>query len=221
MNFIQLKRLPSLLITPDFVATSQVKTVLVDPFPEALMRNCTHNVKRFIEENGGSAEYGWAVSALGNVLIRFVGHCVVRRDSGELVCVTPPECTYIDEMAFIPDPSIAVTDQNRERLPTITFPLINNSVAIQYADLENVSSTLRSKYPSKSSLDDNRSSTTLTEKDSKVMTDVTIRIRRLMPDLQALVVRTYGSNQYCLCNSGKKYKKCCQDKMKARLRKRA
>lgn len=219
MNFILLKRLPDLLRTPKLLSGSNFKTVPIAPFPGSLIRNCTHNVKLFIDANGGSAEYGWAASALGNVVIRFVGHCVVRQDNGELICVTPPECSYIDEMLFIPDQSIAAIDQNRARLPTIAFPLINNPVATEYADLENVSSKLRSRYPSRRSLDDNQSSVALTEKDSEVMTDTNIRIRKLMPDLQALVARTYGPNQYCLCNSGKKYKRCCQDKMKAFLRK--
>lgn len=210
MNFIQLKKLPNLLITPDFLNSSQVRTIPIVPVPGSVVRNCTLNVKRFIEANGGSAQYGWAISALGNVLVRFVGHCVARQESGELICVTPSECSYLDEMAFIPDQSIAPIDQGLERLPSITIPLINNSIAAEYADLDNVSSKIKRKYPSRISLDDNRSSTPLTKEDSALVVDATMRARRLMPVLQALVARTYGPNQYCFCNSGKKYKKCCK-----------
>lgn len=210
MNFIQLKKLPKLFITPAFLASPQVKTIPIVPFPGSLVRNCTLNVELFIEANGGSAEYGWAISALGNVLVRFVGHCVVRQESGELICVTPSECSYLDEMAFIPDQSIEPIDQSLERLPSITIPLINNSIAAEYADLDNVSSKIKSQYPSRASLDDNRSSAPLTKEDSELLTDVTMRARRLMPALQALVARTYGPNQYCFCNSGKKFKKCCK-----------
>lgn len=220
MNFIQLKKLPDLLITPEFLTSSEVKTIPIAPFPGASSRNCTHNVKLYIASNGGSAEFGWAVASLGNVLIRFVGHCVVGHARGGLVCITPPECSYMNQMAFIPDQSIAAVEQNRGRLPSLTYPLINDPVAIEYADLDNDSSKIRCKYPPRSSLNDFSSFATLSTEDSKVMSEVTLRARRLMPELQALVARTYGPNQYCFCNSGEKYKRCCQDKMKALLRKR-
>ena len=66
--------------------------IVVPNRPEQWVKEgyCFANVKRQIEEHGGSGQFGWLFHELAGILTA-VHHQVWRSPEGELVCVTPQE----------------------------------------------------------------------------------------------------------------------------------
>lgn len=209
MVFTSLQALPDLPDPPHFLDSRTVIVIPVSPFPGSRPKNCILNTQEYIKSHGGDQQFGWIFSNLGNVLIRFVGHCVVRTSEGLLLCVTPPEQANATRIGFIPDNALNPVHRGIERLPAYTEALIRNPIAKEYAKLENASNEIICKYPARVSLNDDRLTTPLSDEDARSMTIINRRLFEILPSLEAIVSRTHGVNQQCFCGSGQKYKKCC------------
>lgn len=209
MVFTSLLALPDLLDPPHYLDPSAVIVLPVSPIPGSRPKNCVLNVQEYIKLNGGEPQFGWIFSSLGNVLIRFVGHCVVRTRDGLLLCVTPPEQAKVTRIGFIPDNALKPILRGVERLPAYTEVLIRNPIAKEYAKLENAKNEIICKYPARVSLSDDRLTTPLSDEDAQSMTEINHRLFEILPRLEMIVSRFQGVNQQCFCGSGRKYKKCC------------
>ena len=209
---MSLQALPQLINHPPFLPSLVVNVVPVEPIPGTRPKNCLLNVQKYIEMNGGQKQFGWMFSSLGNFAIRFVGHCVVRTSTGSLICVTPPEQVGVTHIGFLLDNTIDPALQGVERLPARTEALVKNPIAQEYVSLENARHEIALKYPVRTSLEDNRSTTPLCESDAESMTMITRRLVQILPQVKTLVSRIHGANQECFCGSGRKYKKCCRPK---------
>ena len=76
-NWLKLAKLDSIRVLP--VHPSQVAKPL----------QCLDNVERYIKKNGGTVQFGWIFSCLGNIVLKLTAHAVVKEQSGSLICVTP------------------------------------------------------------------------------------------------------------------------------------
>lgn len=101
MHFIPQTKLPNLIGKPDQIKSFKSVEVPILPAEGGHPRNCVLNVKKHISDNGGSAKFGWYFSTLGNVAIKFIGHCVVKGNNEQLLCVTPPESPYVTKLGFM------------------------------------------------------------------------------------------------------------------------
>jgi len=205
MNFIAQNKLPSTSL-PLIFNQKNVQEIDIFSIESTRQRNCILNSKYYIGSNGGSLQYGWMFSTLGNIAIRFVGHCVVKDSNGRLLCVSPPEHKYLTKLSFIADDSVI---EKNGRLKCITFPLVNHLLAIEVAQLENIESDIRSKYKARKCLSDQTNHVVLTDEDSDIMTHINIRKHQMAYELKKLVIKSMKPNDLCYCGTGVKYKKCC------------
>lgn len=173
-------------------------------------RNCFLNVKSHIETSieQNEMQYGWTYTCLGNVMIRLIGHVVVRKQSGGLLCVTPPEFD-IDKIPFIPDNQVGYQMSSGDRLPSISIPIINNPYIKQYAEQENIIQSIREKYPARTDLSDNNN-LPLTHGDTKEYRKALSIIQNINNQkLLSIFKENTSRNDQCYCGSGNKFKKCC------------
>ncbi|GEM_PF-1684982 len=106
--------------------------------------NCFNNVKFYTENNDGSLQFGWKFAILGNVIVRLIGHVVIRTPDLKLKCITP-QTDNRTKILFSPDDNVKdlIIDNY---LPGKHIPLVENDQVKSYAKLLDYTETLRVKY---------------------------------------------------------------------------
>lgn len=122
-------------------APSLVKVTLSDL---ATPDNCYNNVLAYLESNDGSLQFGWKFAILGNVIVRLIGHAVIRTPDLKLKCITP-QTDNKTEILFSPDDIIKdLIVENY--LPCRHISLVENDQVKAYAKLLDYGEALRAKY---------------------------------------------------------------------------
>lgn len=175
------------------LGVSELRKIPALPERDAKPLNCLNNALSYIEKHGGSVQFGWIFSCLGNISIKMTAHAVVKKGDGSLVCVTPNEYRS-GLLMFAPDNSIENQIENNF-LPTKFAPLIDDKSLSEYIAIEVEQDQLRLDnlgIIKQSSLD-----------------EFQVRASLLYPTILFLAQKHTGRNDRCYCGSGKKNKKCC------------
>jgi len=212
-DFIAPNSLPSYWQSKCSLNTKHIIDIPIINISGTKQRNCPFNVQSYIDQYGGVAKYGWTYSTLANVIIRFVGHIVVEKATGELLCVTPPELE-ISSIKFIPDDNVRIKTNSNGRLPVHTVALYDDYYLTRYADIENLISSIRAKYAARTSLAQTKKGVQLSQEDSikyNVAMDELAYITN--SHLLTSIVKNTKRNDKCPCGSMLKYKKCCYNRL--------
>lgn len=178
-------------------------------FDGAVERGCGLNVNNYIEKFGGEAVTGYLVHSMGYVLIKFIGHVVVKKN-GQLFCVTPPELPHVRERGLILfKPSSFEFD---DRLPCHTEAIIPDKKIEAYAYLENSYDEIRMRIPTNSPRVSGGIAVPAEYQD--IMSTVIAEKNSLEKYVVAMAFSSLDRNSLCACCSGRKYKFCCKTKLK-------
>ena len=191
MQYFDLSELSSSLLKK--LGVEDLRKIPVQPEPDAKFLNCLDNVTSYIEKNGGSVQFGWIFSCLGNISIKMTAHAVVKTPDNSLVCVTPNDYRT-GLLKFAPDCSVENFIQNNF-LPTKFVPLIDDQSLSEYIGIEAEQDKLRL---------DNLGIIAQSDLEQFKM-----RASLLYPAILSLAKKYTGRNDQCYCGSGKKSKKCC------------
>lgn len=125
----------------------------------------------------------------GKFIIKLHAHAVIELPTGSLLCVTPPEIS-LENINFIRDSSIEKLIIN-SRLPTKSFPLVNEKLVEKFVSYENESDSARLAG------------------DVAKFERIQAQKGLIANDFLKYVKRETGRNDPCFCGSGLKYKQCC------------
>ena len=198
------------LITPNMkklcLKLSCIEPVFVNVLPPswALQNKCALNAKRYAEENDGKVIFGWSVSIWDKVLLDCIGHAVVKIND-ELIDVTPNK--YMDKkVLFVQDNEIDFDYSNKNsRMPSRNIAISSSVEVKRIVSIENEIYNIKIKYPVNSglfspSLEDGRKISELEEEKNRITGKV-------------IMTHTHH-NAPCICGSGRKFRKCCQGKLR-------
>lgn len=172
---------------------SKVALVPVRPCINSVSLSCLNNVKKYITAHGGSIQYGWMFSIMGNIVLKLTAHAVVRHEDGTLLCVTPNEYRN-GLLSFSLDDSIQDLVEN-DFLPVRLVPLVRSQILEQFISIERDYDNLR--IANKGLV--------------PVQEDQLFKIKMAMihSDILELAKSHTKKNDLCFCGSRVIRKKCC------------
>lgn len=118
-----------------------VTKVKISEFKGAVKLECHDNVREYLKDHDGEVQFGWSFSQLGNIVFKLTGHVVVKKQDGELLCVTPSEHD-VSEIYFYPDSSVESLIVNN-KLPAKVYPLVSHKDVSKFVWLENLQNKMR------------------------------------------------------------------------------
>lgn len=177
--------------------------VAVEPEPGARVNKCVLNVLASVKDHGGEAVMGWKLYLWPSVLVHFIGHAVVRRDD-TLVCVT----SNTDEerrVLFLPDPTLTFNAEDPEaRLGGRMVALRDTRDVRRFIEVDGAINAIKAQY--------RRESGQIAVTGANAQ-----RLQALQHEhielIRRITLRTKNPNEICICDSGRKFRKCCQDAM--------
>ena len=175
----------------------------MEPEAGALVNKCILNTLESVRQNGGEVVTGWKIYLWPRVLVHLIGHAVVRRN-GLLQCVTPSR-TSEKRVLFLPDPSVRFDERDPgARLGSCMVPLRDDPEVVRFIEIEKEVNSIKIKLPRTSGL-------------VAVPGPDAVRLQALQreqPELiRRITLRTKKPNEVCICDSGRKFRKCCRDAM--------
>jgi hypothetical protein len=96
--------------------------------PESVFNDCPEDVRKQVEEHGGTSITGWAVWERPNAYLFTEFHMVWQSPSGELLDVSA-KADGETRVLFVPDPSISYTGG---RIHGAHLPLTDDPVILEY-----------------------------------------------------------------------------------------
>jgi hypothetical protein len=185
------------------VPNTQPVFIPVDPEPGARANKCILNALNATRRDGGSVAMGWKVYVWPRVLADLIGHALVFRD-GAMRCVTP-SYTSEKKILFLPDPSLSFDENDPEaRLGSKLIPLREDPDVTRFIDIAEEINGIKIKLPRTSD------QVMVTGPDAERL----MALQKDQPELiRRLTLRTKKPNEICICDSGRKFRKCCRDAM--------
>lgn len=156
--------------------------VIVNPQKDCTISNCFPNVAKIVRDKGGEAVNGWAIWKWANILIEAEAHSVWKRLEGSLVDVTPHNYNE-KEILFLSDPKMVYKDCP---IPSIRLALTSSPLVSRLIYLFNE----RDKILSSGGM---------------IPPEMVYEINHI----QYVIHQDVKGNEFCPCQSGLKYKKCC------------
>lgn len=185
----------SLSERPDFVC--------IEPAADAVANRCIHNVQRAASRGEGDVVVGWKIMTWPRVLAQFIGHAVLGRD-GQRVCITP-DLHGETRVLFVADPSITFDSNDPSaRMPSFYHPIDRHPDVAAFIRVEGELHVIKTKFPVGSG------PLALHGADAELMKRLRVQQVRL---IREIALRTRKPNERCLCDSGRKFKKCCHGAM--------
>jgi hypothetical protein len=181
--------------------------VPVVPAPDALANRCIHNVRRAAERGEGDVVVGWKILAWPRILVQFIGHAVLK--SGErLVCITP-DSHGDEQILFVADPSLTFDASDpMARMPSQQAAVDPHPDVAAFISVHDQIRALKERFPPSSG------SLLLTGADAVAFARLERSQVRLIREIS---LRTLRPNEPCVCDSGRRFRKCCQrDMLRAR-----
>lgn len=177
--------------------------VRLQPAPDAVANRCIHNVQRTAEQGCGELVLGWKIYVWPRVLVQLIGHAVLRSRE-QLVCITPDRHGD-QQVLFVADPSIQFDASDpMARMPSLQVALDPHADVTNFISVEEQIHALKAKYPPWSE------SLLLRGADAVLLKRLQAMRLRL---IREIALRTRKPNERCVCDSGRKFRKCCQDEM--------
>lgn len=177
--------------------------VPVDAEADAQPNKCILNALEAIHKDGGEVMLGWKVYVWPRVLVHLIGHAVVLRD-GKMRCVTPSRASE-KKILFLADPSLSFDESDpNARLGGKMIPLRDDPDAARFVEVEEEINDIKVRLPR-------------TSGEVMVPGSDAVRLMALQKEqpelIRRLTLRTKKPNEICICDSGRKFRKCCRDAM--------
>lgn len=160
---------------------------------------CFENVKNFIKKYGGKELIGWAIWEIPQVMLEAEFHCAVKMKD-KIIDVTP-RINNEKQIVFIPDPQKKYTGQSIDNL---RYPIINSKVVKDFIKISEENALLQNKYCKPGDPLNNIGKNELIPMQEKIL--------EIYTPFQLLCIKKRKNNDYCICGSYEKYRKCCMDK---------
>lgn len=149
-------------------------------------QNCFENAEKKVQEHGGKQILGWIIWIFPNIMMEAEAHAVWQTPDGNLVDITPQRDGE-REVLFLEDSSL-----HYEGIPirNIRAALTKSPLALEFIAICNQINELQQK---------------------PIGTCVSIPTNLLIrkEELLTIFYKKVGRNEFCPCQSGLKYKKCC------------
>lgn len=192
-----------LRVCRDVVPETPPVFVSVDPEPGALPNKCILNALDVAHRDRGEVVMGWKIYVWPRVLVDLIGHALVLRD-GAMRCVTPSQ-TSEKRILFLADRSLSFNENDpNARLGGKMIPLRDDPDVIRFIEVEEEIHGIKIKLPRTSG------QVLVTGSDAHQL----MALQKEQPELiRRLTLRTKKPNEICICDSGRKFRKCCRDAM--------
>lgn len=146
---------------------------------------------------------GWKLFIWPRVVVQFIGHAVLRRGDN-LVCVTPDTADE-QRVLFVEDPSIEFDAVNpNARLPSFFHAIDQHPDVSDFIRVEQQIHAIKAKFPARSG------PLLLRGADAEQLQQLQVQQVRL---IRGITLRMCKPNERCVCNSGRKFRKCCHAAM--------
>ncbi|MDB5111921.1 MAG: hypothetical protein JWR67_3035 [Mucilaginibacter sp.] len=111
-------------------AKSAPEVVVIDPSPDAEVKNCFYNVERHVAKMGGTVVYGWAIG-VSTFLVEAEKHAVWKTPAGNLRDITP-RIPVMPSILFVKDDDFVYTGQyvDNVRLNVTANPVVDDWIEI-------------------------------------------------------------------------------------------
>jgi hypothetical protein len=169
----------------------------VDPMPWAIQNECFNNVKKMVEQYGGTRLVGWEIWQTP-ILVEAEHHAVYKDTNSQLRDITPkripvPHILFVENA--VDDYDGSIRDNNR-------LNITGNLIADTYIKLCELVYKIENyrdrKYETAIKLSVNES-------------ELLKKIKSLLPHLELFIMQENNPNSECFCNSGKQYYECHGD----------
>ncbi|MBW3243124.1 SEC-C domain-containing protein [Epibacterium sp. DP7N7-1] len=169
----------------------------VTPSIGAKPLECFYNVQSQVEAHGGRMAYGWAIWIWPRVFVE-AEHHAVWEIGGKMIDVTP-RSDGEKRILFLPDPMRAYDFDGNSRIDNIRYPL-SPSAAV---------ASLLYWYSERQRFFEANSIGRTTTIDPRTFDSIQSYIIQASALVLIELAQTTGRNDTCICNSGRKFKKCC------------
>lgn len=158
-----------------------------------LPSDCFLNVEKMVREQGGKQVNGWVVWQWVNILIETEAHAIWENSDGKLIDITPHDNNE-KNILFLRDDALIYSGK---KIKGIKMALTNSALASEIIQIAQEIENIKCEY--------------------KPGTEVTIKELqwRLAPfasrqmEIMNIINQDVKGNEFCPCQSGMKYKKCC------------
>ena len=187
----------------EVVADQPPTFVTVEPEAGAHVNKCIGNALESTRLNGGEVVMGWKIYLWPRVLVQLIGHAVVRR-SDVLRCITPSR-TSEDSVLFLADSTITFDESDPSaRLGAKMVPLRDDPDVVRFIEVEQAVSRIKAQLPR-------------TSGPVAVAGTGALRLNALQKEqpelIRRITLQTKKPNEVCICDSGRKFRKCCRESM--------
>ena len=146
----------------------------------SLPNECFPNVEHVIQEKGGQQVNGWAIWQWANILVEAEAHSVWRSPEGELIDITP-HVNGENEILFLKDDDMVYKGNP---IASIRLALTSSKLVAEYIGLMN-------------------------ERDRIMSCSIPKPLWDRIEEINVMLHEDVRGNEFCPCQSGLKYKKCC------------
>lgn len=151
-----------------------------------LPMECFPNVERMVREHGGQQVNGWAIWQWANILVEAEAHSVWRSPEGELVDITP-HVNGENKILFLRDDDVVYKGG---AISSIRLGLTSSQLVAEFIWLMNEKDKIMSRTPGR-------------------MCHIPKPLLDRIEEIEAMLHEDVKGNEFCPCQSGLKYKKCC------------
>lgn len=152
----------------------------------SLPNECFPNVRQMVQEHGGQQANGWAIWQWANVLVEAEAHSVWQSPEGKLIDITPP-AKGESEILFLRDADMVYKGNT---IPSIRLALTSSQLVAELIWLMNERDRIMSETPGR-------------------MCSIPKPMWDRIEEIKAMLHEDVKGNEFCPCQSGLKYKKCC------------
>ena len=152
----------------------------------SLPNECFPNVERMVQEQAGQQINGWAIWQWANVLVEAEAHSVWQSPEGELIDITP-HINGENEILFLRDDDMVYKGNT---IASIRLALTSSQLVAEFIWLMNERDRIMSETPGR-------------------MCSIPKPLWDRIEEIKAILHEDVRDNEFCPCQSGLKYKKCC------------
>lgn len=152
----------------------------------SLPSECFPNVQRMVREQGGKQINGWAIWQWANVLVEAEAHAVWDSPEGKLIDITP-HINGEREILFLRDDDMVYQGNT---IASIRKALTSSQLVAEFIWLMNERDRIMCETPGR-------------------MCSIPKPMWDRIEEIKAMLHEEVRGNEFCPCQSGLKYKKCC------------
>lgn len=152
----------------------------------SLPSECFLNVGRMVQENGGQQVNGWAIWQWSNILVEAEAHSVWQSPNGELIDITP-HVNGENGILFLKDDDVVYKGNT---IASIRLALTSSQLVAEFIWLMNERDRIMCETPGR-------------------MCSIPKPLSDRIEEIEAMLHEEVRGNEFCPCQSGLKYKKCC------------